>query len=439
MAEGRRRGQIKPRGDRWLVSIFLSSEIVKGHRVKHYRSETVAGSRKQAERRLTKLLGEKDDYRVTQPSRETFGKFVARWLEDDVKSRVRASTFSSYQEALKRYALPELEHVRLDRLGPATLQRVVSRLVARGLSVRTIKYTLALVGAALSTARRWRIIAFNPMSDVTLPRQQRRELSLPGKDVRVRLLAELQADTHWPLWCVLATTGLRPGEALGLQWADVDLDAGRLAVRRSLSRRGKTCELTEPKTSAGRRSLPLPAETAAVLRAHRAQQLAQRLELGALYVNRDLVFADPLGQPADWHNLRARHFRRACTRAALTCGVCGKALEQDGAGAVLHREDPEVGHAPAPALELLTFRPYDLRHLFASVLLAGKVDLKTLSVLLGHSNAGFTLATYVHDVGGTAELVAQVAGEAVFGEASGSSDGQSDGPAPPRILTGLRK
>ena len=436
--KGRRRGQIKARGDRWLVSIFLSSEIVQGKRVKHYRSETVKGSRKQAERRLTKLLGEKDDYRVTQPSRETFGKFLTRWLEDDVKSRVRASTFASYTEALKRYVLPALEHARLDRIGPATLQRLVSRLVERRLSARTIRYAMALVGAALNTARQWRILPFSPMADVKLPRQLRRELSFPDKGARVRLLAELQRDAWWPLWCVLATTGLRPGEALGLQWSDVDLDAARLVVRRSLSRRGKTCELTEPKTAAGRRTLPLPGGTIAVLRAHRARQGEQRLDLGDLYVNRDLVFADPFGRPADWHNLRARHFRRACMRAALTCGVCGKPLELAD-GRALHREDVAHGHAPAPALELLTFRPYDLRHLYASELLAGGVDLKTLSASLGHSNPGFTLSTYVHDVGGTAELVAHVAGEAVFGEGSGTSDGQSDSREPLRVVTGSRK
>ncbi len=441
MAEQRRAGQIKPRGKgRWLVSIFLSSEIVKGKRVKHYQSETVKGSLKQAERRLRKLLGDKDDYRVTQPSRELFEKFIARWLEDAVKPRVRASTFASYKESLERYAVPELEHVRLDRIGAATLQRVVSRLVDRGLSARTVRYTMALVNSALNTARLWRIIPFNPMVDVSLPRQRRQELSIPTKDVRDRLLAELQADSLWPLWCLLATAGLRPGEALGLQWGDVDLDAGRLAVRRALSRQGKNWELAEPKTARGQRALTIPPETAALLRAHRARQLKHRLELGALYTDRALVFADPLGRPLDWHRARGRHFRRACTRAALTCGVCCKLLELNEDGKTTrHREDPETGHAPAPALELLTFRPYDLRHLHASLLLARHVDLATISARLGHADAGFTLRTYTHAVPGGGEGAAVAIGEEVFGDGSGGSDRQSDSNAPPRILTGLRK
>ena len=131
------------------------------------------------------------------------------------------------------------------------------------------------------------------------------------------------------------------------------------------------------------------------------------------------------GKPLSRH----RHFRPACTRAALTCAVCGKLLEltQDGEDRkALHREDVAHGHAPAPALELLTFRPYDLRHLHASLLLARHVDLKTISERLGHANAGFTLSTYTHAVPGTQEAAAVVIGEELFPADAGSSDIPSD-------------
>lgn len=439
------RGQIKPRGvdakgrERWAISVYLSSEVLAGHRVRHYKTETVTGSRRQAEKALTKLLSEKDDYGPTQASRELFGKYLARWLAETVKLRVRASTFASYSDTLRIYILPEVQHVRLDRVRAATCKRLVTRLVERGLGPRTVRYCAALVSSALSDARRERLITFNPMEDIPLPRQVKHELTIPDQGVRDRLLAELQRDEHWSLWCVLVTTGLRPSEALGLQWSDVDLDGALLTVRRALAQRKGVREFAPPKTARGRRSVSLPAETVAVLREHRAHQLKAKLQLGELYADGDLVFPDSRGRPLDWHRARARHFRRACTRAALTCGVCGKLLEQDATGAVLHREDPEIGHAPVPALELLTFRPYDLRHLHASLLLARHVDLATISARLGHATGGFTLSIYAHAVPGGQDEAASAIASAVFGSESGAIGSQSDSQPPLRAVIGSRK
>ncbi len=440
------RGQIKRRGvdprgrERWAISVYLSSEVIAGHRVRHYRTLTVTGSRRQAEKALTKLLAEKDDYGPTQPSRELFGKYLARWLAETVRLRVRASTFASYSEAMARYVLPEVQHVRLDRVRAATCKRLVTRLVERGLGPRTVRYCAALVSGALNDARRERLITVNPMADIPLPRQVKHELVIPDQSVRDRLVAELQADVLWPLWCVLVTTGLRPSEALGLQWSDVDLDACLLTVRRALAQRKGVREFAPPKTARGRRPVSLPAETVAVLRGHRARQLAAKLQLGELYADDDLVFPDSRGRPLDWHRARARHFRRACTRGALTCATCGQPLELNEDGKTTrHCEDPETGHAPAPALELLTFTPYAVGHLLASLLLHAGVDLATVSARLGHATGGFTLSTYVHQVPGGQDKAAAAIAAAVFGSESGASGSQIGSQPPLRVVNGSRK
>ncbi len=77
-----------------------------------------------------------------------------------------------------------------------------------------------------------------------------------------------------------------------------------------------------------------------------------------------------------------------------------------------------AGHAPAPFTELEGFRPYDLRHLHASLLLARGIDLKTVSERLGHSRTGFTLEAYTHVVPGTQQAAAITDGEVVFGNVS---------------------
>ncbi|MFI5143670.1 MAG: tyrosine-type recombinase/integrase [Thermoanaerobaculales bacterium] len=416
-------GQIKPRGeDRWLVSVYLCRDAA-GKKI--YQAKTVHGGRKAAEKALRAMLREKDTGRLVVPSRQTFGEFLEQWLVKAVTPRTRTSTLESYRHVVNAYVLPELGRIRLDKLSPLHLQGLVAKLTERGLAPRTIRYAFALVNSALVAARRWRMLAWNPMEEVDLPHQQRHELRVPDSDARGRLLDELQRDSLWPLWCLMVTTGLRPGEALGLQWGDVDLDADTLSVRRALSRHAnpeRTAEggwtFAEPKTAAGQRTLPIPPETADVLRHHRAHQREERMRYADHYTDRGLVFAGLLGQPLDWRNVREYRFRPAQRRAALTCTVCGELLELGPEGRPAHKRDG-AGHAPAATLELLSFRPYDLRHLHASLLLARGIDLKTIAQRLGHANASFTLNTYTHVVPGTQAAASAAIGEEIFGQASG--------------------
>jgi integrase len=414
-------GQIKERGpNRWLVSVFLCRDTT-GKKV--YRSETVRGGRRAAEKALRAMLREKDSGRLVLPSRVSFGEFLEDWLEKAVKPRTRASTLASYRSTLNNYVVPELGLMRLDKLNAMQLQGLVAKLVARepALTPRTIRYALTLVKSALRTAVRWRKLTWNPMEEVDPPSPRKRELQVPQADAIAVVLGELQRDDLWPLWCLMITTGLRPGEALGLQWPDIDLKAERLTVHRSLSwLKGGGWELTEPKTQAGRRTLTIPKQTVAVLRSHRTCQLEERMKLADHYTDQGFVFATPLGGPLELHNVRGRHFKPAVLRAARTCAVCGKGLVPTGKAKHLeHEGGRRFDHDAAPRPELAAMRPYDLRHLCASLLLAGGIDLKTVSVGLGHANAGFTLETYTHTVPGTQEKAAKVIGSAVFRKTRG--------------------
>ncbi len=421
-------GQIIPRGpDKWLVSVFLHRDT-NGKKV--YRSQTVKGGRKMAEKALRALLREKDSGRLVVPSRAPLSEFLEDWLAKAVKPRTRASTFASYRSVLDAYVIPELGATRLDKVSAMQLQGLVARLTERGLAPRTIRYALALLKSALRTAVRWRMLAWNPVDDVDLPSPRRTELLVPQADARKVLLAALAADTWWPLWALMVTTGLRPGEALGLQWPDIDLDGRLLTVQRALSRaavkrdpaapeapEAERWTLAEPKTRAGVRSIPLHERTVEILRRHRAGQLEERMRLGAHYQDRGFVFAGPLGEPIEWHNVRARHFRRAAARAAATCATCGELLVPTGDDKHLeHKGGRRFDHDAAPSPELARLRPYDLRHLHASLLLAAGTDLKTVSQRLGHTNAGFTLETYTHVVPGTQAAATAAIGLEVFGK-----------------------
>lgn len=118
-------------------------------------------------------------------------------------------------------------------------------------------------------------------------------------------------------WLVGLALGLRQGEALGLWWDDLDLDAGLLRVRRALQRRrGGGLVFTEPKTQRSKRTIPLPAQLVTALRQHQARQGQERIIAGSLWRGNSCVFATPIGTPVDPRN-DFREFKKLLTRADL--------------------------------------------------------------------------------------------------------------------------
>lgn len=111
--------------------------------------------------------------------------------------------------------------------------------------------------------------------------------------------------------------GLRQGELLGLKWTDIDLEVHRLSVRRALKVMDHGLDFGPPKNKASRRSVPLSKTAATTLRAHRARQNEERLQLGDLWQDHDLVFPNHLGKPLDHNNLYYRDYKKLLQRAGL--------------------------------------------------------------------------------------------------------------------------
>jgi integrase len=189
----------------------------------------------------------------------------------------------------------------------------------------------------------------------TVPKTERRWLS--GEELRTLFDATIGSRNHG-LWVLAGTTGLRSAELLGLSWSDLDLDRGVLRVRHTLHRDAGAWVFRATKTRATR-SVPLTAYAVRALRAHRARQSGDALALG---VGRPdgLVFTTERGQPLHGPNL-------------------AKLLRAD------------LIDAGLPVVTL-----HQLRHSFASWLLAEGVDIKVVSVMLGHSRIAITADLYQH-------------------------------------------
>ena len=229
---------------------------------------------------------------------------------------------------------------------------------------------------ALGDAVRLGMLARNPAEHVDRPRPQEREmLTWTPKQARA-FLASVESDRLYALWVLYLTAGLRRGEALGLRWADIDLDARRLAVRRTLVAVGYKVEWSQPKTERSRRVVALDPDTILVLKAHRKAQLEERLAIGADYEDDDLVFCTVAGAP-----LHPQYVSKTFERLA------------------------EAGSLPV-------IRLHDLRHTSATLLLDQGVPLKVVSERLGHSSVSITADLYQHVLEHMQDEAASAAGTA---------------------------
>lgn len=365
--------------------------------------------KRDADSRAAKIHTMKDEGVLVTPSKETLAGYLGRWLTQVKEGEVRARTLDDYRSIIRRYieappkGTPAIGKVRLNRLTPAAFRSLYDHLRREmHLAPRTIEYVHTVLRQALKQAVLDGDLARNPTDGVKVKTQKLEDGEENGQESRTvnamteqeagQFLEQARADRYYALWCVLLTGGLRPGEAFGLQWEDVDLDTGKLHVRRSLTRRGikASWRLTEPKTKRARRVVPLPAMAVRALREWRVKQVEERVEIGSEYENNDFVFATEFGKPLHGENLTRRNFHRIMAAAKLGTWE-GKRFR--------------------PA-----FRVYDLRHTCATLLLLKGESAKVVSERLGHASIVLTLDTYSHVLPDMQEAAAAKM-EAMFGAA----------------------
>ncbi|MDE3073885.1 MAG: site-specific integrase [Chloroflexota bacterium] len=322
-----------------------------------------------AHQALDELLAQQEAGLALDVSRQTVGVFLASWLADVVKPNLRPRTYDSYKQMVADHITPRLGRIELAKLSPQQVQAWLNEMQRSGTGARTVDYARGVLARALSQAVRWRLVSFNAASLARAPKAKPPERQ-PWTPEQVRaFLAAIAGHPHHALYLVAAATGLRSGEALGLRWEDVDLDAGVLHVRATLQRLkvpqpdGNTqreYRLSAPKTSKSLRDIPLPATLVAALRSHRARQNEDRLRAGGDWTDNGLVFTTALGMPIH-ASVLSHEIRKLAGRAGL----------------------PPV-------------RFHDLRHYAATALVAAGVSVADTMALLGHSNVSTTMGIYAH-------------------------------------------
>ena len=301
-----------------------------------------------------------------KPSRTGKGyspQVVARATE----FRSRGIPLAATAEQL-RAELTEAEHITKDTLA-SLLRRGASTSAtpARsrpGLDRRTVNYVHTIIHRAFKDAVRWGRLARNPADAANPPHGGQKSDGIHAWDaptLRAFLAASGRADDRLHgLWVLLATTGMRRGEALGLRWSDLDLDAARLRVVQTIIQTRSMVMIGEPKTTQGRRPIALDKGTIAVMREHRRRMLEERMLIGPDFNDGGLVFHQPDGS---W-------------------------LHPDAVSEMFLRRVRRYG------LQRLTL--HGLRHTWATIALERGIHPRVVQERFGHSTISITLGMYSH-------------------------------------------
>lgn len=349
---GRGEGAIYQRGDGlWCASISMGYGLDQKRR----RKVIYGKSKKDVQAELVKQLAKAAAGGNIDPDRVTVRQFLTAWQEDTLRGTVRASSYIRYARDLG-HVTRVLGHLQLAKISPAAVQMMITQLEGEGIALTTRRGAIDLLRRAFKQAIKWGMVATNPAMVVDRPKISRAAMRVWDADQVARFLQAAQATRprSYALYQLALATGMRKGELLALQWEDVDLKRGALAIKRILSEVNGQMMISEPKTAAGRRRIELPARVVEALRRHRELMLAE-------------------GHPGPWV-------------------FPGERLGKPQFKSVVDADF----HAITAAAGVPRLRFHDLRHTAATLLLLLGEHPKVVQERLGHSRVSLTLDVYSH-------------------------------------------
>lgn len=325
-------------------------------------------TRAEVSEKLTRAMVDRDGGVVYEANKLTVAEYLDIWLRDSVKGMVKETTYANYSYIVRVHIAPALGHTKLKSLTPAHVRSFYGGKSSSNLSGATVRKMHVVLRRALSQAVSDGLIPRNAAVGVRPPRT-----GAPGEEIRPLNPEECSAfldasrgERLETLYILAVHCGLREGELLTLRWDDVDLESAKpaLLVRRTLTRgedgRGYVVGAST-KSGKGRR-VRLTRRATAALGEHRKRQVEERMSLGGLWQDQNLVFPNNVGSLLNPSNLRNRSFKRIKARSGV-------------------RND---------------LRFHDLRHTCATLLLRAGVNVKVVSEMLGHASITITLDTYAH-------------------------------------------
>jgi len=305
-------------------------------------------------------------------SNETLAEFLEFWLREYKEGKIAKNTYRIHERNIKNHIVPYFQNIQLDDLSYKLYQKFINHLIENNYSKRTVEIVHGTMYGAIQKAKILRKIHDNPCTDVSIySAKEKREKEnkaaikfIPYDKIEPFLDAALADNyTYYIFFRFLIETGVRKGEALALQWSNVDLSSNRIRIEQSLDYEAASDDelFSDTKTYHSVREIPITNRLAMDLRSHKVRQNDNIFRLKKAYKSDlDLVFCRENGSPLPKSTL-FNAFRRILEKAGL------------------------------PSLSIHT-----LRHTHAVLLLESNVEMKYIQEALGHGSMQITSDIYTH-------------------------------------------
>lgn len=330
----------------------------KGHTV------TAMGRSEQESRRLAKekikSLPIYDGSLVPAAAKLTTGEYLTNWITKKHKTSIAATTYRRYASLIDVHIIPALGSIKLQAITKNHVNALMLQMRENGQSARSQQQARAVLSAAFESAMEDDLVASNPVI-------KSRTITLASTQIHPFTLAEVQT-------LLAKTTGvqmqarvrmatlyaMRQGEALGLQWKDVDFTKKTVFIWQQIQKIEGTYQFVKLKSEDSIRTLEIDDETLAALKAHKVKQNMDRLAMGDKWEDQDLVFTTSIGRPVD------------------------------------SKTDYRQWHHALAISGLPIKRLHDARHTAATLLFDQGIDIEVIRRFMGHSSVLLTSKTYVH-------------------------------------------
>lgn len=344
---GDHEGTIFKRGNVWKGSIRLGNDA-NGQPVRKW---VTGKTRREVQEKLDDHREQKRGGFVPTSAVVTVEDVVRRYLKS-IRDNIEPNTYAGYLCRAETHVIPRLGHLPIEALQAEHVDEMLDAMREKGLQPNSLVKALGVLSRALKMAVKKRQLRYNVCDWVETPRIQRKEKQTLSTDELQTFFKALSTERMRALFIVMAQTGIRVSECLGLWWDAVDLDAGEIVIRRSLVDAGKEYYVKPyGKTKSSARRIKLTAIAEQELIEHRAR-MAQE------------------GHKSQW----------------VFCNADGNHLKRRS---VLQWHKRILKNAGLPVMPLK-----NLRHTVATILLGRKWPLKTVADLLGHSNIATTADFY---------------------------------------------
>jgi len=286
------------------------------------------------------------------------GEYYQSRLKPYMKLTLKRSTYITFESSFRVHILPQFGPFHLDQIDRQKMEGFISKLVKKDMAKDSIRLILAALSCLYTHAGENNVVTENPAKGVSklykqVPSRHKKPEPLTVEESLAFLSAAQHDPEHYPIFLIALHSGLRSGEIGGLQWGDIDWRGRSISIRRNIVR-GRVTTL---KTESSERTVDCSDDLLRVLADLRRSRQEQALKSGSKLC--PWVFTCRKGQPIGMNNVKARYFKRAIRKAGLR-----------------------------------DFRFHDLRHTYASLLLAQGEPLTYVANQLGHANPGITLKIY---------------------------------------------